>query len=132
MIELEARPRMSGKGPVPFIGIVDDDPGVRESISSLIRSAGYKCVLFESAESFLTSGHAHDIGCLIVDFRMPGLDALELHRRLVDTNHAIPIILISARDHEVRERALKQGIAVVFGKPFPDKELLHAIQVLLA
>ena len=63
---------------------------------------------------------------------MPGLDALELHRRLVDTNHAIPIILISTRDHEVRERALKQGIAVVFGKPFPDKELLHAIQVLLA
>jgi FixJ family two-component response regulator len=111
-----------------LIGIVDDDQAVRESISSLVRSAGYESAIFESAESFLASDRVQDMDCLVVDFHMPVLDGLNLHRLLVEMNHSTPIILISARDDEIRERALKQGVVAVFGKPFSDEALLRAIQ----
>ena len=118
-------------GAIPLIGIVDDEEAVRESISSLVRSAGYKSALFDSAESFLASDPARGFGCLVVDFLMPGLDGLELQRRLLDMNDATPIILVSAGDAEVRERALRQGIVAVFGKPFCAESLLSAIQLIL-
>lgn len=109
---------------IPLIGIVDDDRAVREAISSLVRSAGYRSATFASADSFLNSNHIHGVDCLIVDFQMPGPDGLELKRILADSGHTTPIIIISARAAELREKALKQGAVAVFDKPFDDEALL--------
>ena len=84
--------------------------------------------MFESAEALLSSPRIAEIHCLVVDFQMPGLDGLELQRRLRETEHPAPVILISARDTEVRERALREGAVAVFGKPFSADELLSTIQ----
>jgi len=107
---------------------VDDDFRVRESIARLMLSAGYACVVFSSAEEFLESETLADTTCLITDVRMPGMDGLELQRRIRIAYPKLPVILISAHfDDETRRRALDGGAIDFLYKPFDGVDLLHAI-----
>ena len=67
---------------LPLISVVDDDDSIRESLRNLIRSVGFAVNVFASAEEFLNSDHVHNTDCLILDVRMPGMDGLDLQRRL--------------------------------------------------
>ena len=112
----------------PVILIVDDDASVRAAIASLVESAGFESETFASAEEFLSSGPGPDCTCLILDVKMPGMNGLELQRRLLAHNLQIPIIFISAHaDAEVRARALQAGAIAFFHKPFGSAALLEAI-----
>jgi FixJ family two-component response regulator len=107
---------------------VDDDFRVRESIESLMESAGYAPLLFSSAE-FLQSGALAATICLITDVRMPGMDGIELQRRIRLERPGLPIIFISAHyDEEPRQRALDGGAVAFLYKPFDGVELLGVIQ----
>jgi len=91
-------------------------------------SAGLVAEAFASAEEFLASPSRHDTTCLILDVLMPGMDGLELQRRLVTSNWKVPIIFISAHaDAEVRARALQAGAIAFFDKPFSSAALLETI-----
>ncbi len=68
--------------PIHIVVAVDDDFRVRESLDSLIESAGYEPVVFSSAEEFLQSGTLTAATCVITDVRMPGMDGIELQRRI--------------------------------------------------
>ena len=115
-----------------LIAIVDDDESVRESVSSLVRSAGFGTEVFASAEEFLNSAHLRDTVCLILDLRMPGMSGLELQRRLSDADYRIPIIFITAqRDEGDRIEALKAGAVDFLHKPFSEKALLKAVDMAL-
>jgi FixJ family two-component response regulator len=117
---------------IAVVGVVDDDESVRESISSLLRSAGYRSVLFPSAEAFLASNRVDDPDCLVLDVRMPGLSGLELQQRLCELRRSKPIVFVTGHaDHEVQARALKQGAAAFLYKPFSDEDLLGAIHSVL-
>ena len=119
---------MKQKKILAVIGIVDDDESVRDSISSLLRSAGYKTESFESAEAYLNSDRASEPNCLLLDVRMPGLSGLQLQSELNHQKVSIPLIFITAHpDEQVRERALSEGAVAVLGKPFNDEVLLGAI-----
>jgi FixJ family two-component response regulator len=119
---------MKQKKILAVIGIVDDDESVRDSISSLLRSAGYKTESFESAEAYLNSDRASEPNCLLLDVRMPGLSGLQLQSELNHQKVSIPVIFITAHpDEQVRERALSEGAVAVLGKPFNDEVLLSAI-----
>jgi len=119
---------MKQKKILAVIGIVDDDESVRDSISSLLRSAGYKTESFESAEAYLNSDRASEPNCLLLDVRMPGLSGLQLQSELNHQKVSIPVIFITAHpDEQVRERALSEGAVAVLGKPFNDEVLLGAI-----
>jgi FixJ family two-component response regulator len=110
------------------VGVVDDDESIRDALSSLLRSAGYKCALFASAEAFLESGRLGETDCMVVDFRMPGLSGLDLQLKLREINCTIPVIFVTGHaDYQVRARALAQGAVAFFGKPFSDEALLGAI-----
>jgi FixJ family two-component response regulator len=116
------------EGPASLIGIVDDDESVRDSISSLLRSVGYKTAVFSSAETFLDSTGMGQTGCLVLDIRMPGLSGLELQSRLAHMKCSIPVIIVSAHsDEKIRAQALGGGAIAFFGKPFNDEALLGAI-----
>ena len=116
----------------PLISIVDDDDSVRESLSGLIRSVGFKAVVFASAEEFLNSGQLRNTDCLILDVRMSGMNGLELQRQLGASHCEIPIIFITAHgDEEVRSRALNGGAVEYLLKPFSEEALLKAIDVAL-
>ena len=104
-----------------LISIVDDEACVRESLSSLIRSVGYRAKEYVSAEDFLTSGRSDEPACLILDVSMPGMDGLELQRRLAETGRQIPIVFLSALASEEEERrALRAGAADFLRKPVSE------------
>lgn len=112
-----------------LISIVDDDASVRESLSSLMRSVGYKAKEHVSAEDFLSRGREDESACLILDVSMPGMNGLELQRRLTEIGWLIPIVFLSARAKEEEERrALRAGATAFLRKPVNDEALLHAIR----
>lgn len=119
---------MNKAATVALVGIVDDDESVRTSINSLLRSAGYRTLMFESAEAFLESEHISDPDGLVLDVKMPGLSGIELQRRLIELKHIVPIVFVTAHaDDEIREVALAQGAIAFFAKPFNDEALLGVL-----
>lgn len=111
---------------------VDDDFRVRESIESLVESAGYAPVVFSSAEEFLESGALAAANCVITDVRMPGMDGIELQRRIRIERPKLPVIFITAHySPETRERALAEGAIHFLFKPFDAGNLLDVIQAAL-
>jgi FixJ family two-component response regulator len=115
-----------------LIAVVDDDEAIREATESLIRSVGFRAVVYASAEDFLRSSHLQVTACLIVDVRMPGMSGLELQRQLASANCPTPIIFITAHgDEETRARALRAGAVAFLDKPFSDEVLLRAVQAAL-
>ncbi len=118
---------------VSLISIVDDDQSVREATTSLLKSNGFRAEVFSSAEDFLASRYLDETKCLILDVQMPGMNGLELQRRLASENRSIPIIFISAHDNqEVRKQASRSGAIDFLPKPFSEEALLRAIRAALS
>jgi FixJ family two-component response regulator len=119
--------------PVHIVVAVDDDFRVRESLQSLIESAGYEPAAFASAEEFLQSETLTAATCVITDVRMPGMDGIELQRRIRLERPDLPIIFISAHNRaETRQKALDEGAVDFLYKPFNAADLLEVIQAVLA
>jgi FixJ family two-component response regulator len=117
----------------PIVAVVDDDPRVRESLESLIASAGLTACVFSRAEDFLRGGDLAAAGCLITDVRMPGMDGVALQRLVRSLRPELPVIFITAHhDDEVERRALAEGAACFFRKPFDAGELLRATRTALS
>lgn len=115
-----------------LISIVDDEECVRESLSSLIRSAGYKAREYASAEDFLALGRRDETGCLVLDLGMPGMNGLELQRHLAEMGWLVPIVFLSARASEgEKRRALQSGATDFLEKPVDEPTLLQAIRAAL-
>ena len=111
---------------------VDDDFRVRESVESLVESAGYAPQVFSTAEEFLKSGTLAVAACLITDVRMPGMDGIELQRRIRLERPTLPVIFISAHDSaETQQLALNEGAVSFLHKPFNAADLLEKIQAAL-
>ncbi|HUA20612.1 MAG TPA: response regulator [Bryobacteraceae bacterium] len=118
---------------IPIVAAVDDDFRVRESIKSLLESAGYAPVVFSSGEEFLESGTLAAATCVITDVRMPGMDGIELQRRIRLERPALPVILISGHhDAQVRQTAIDEGAVAVLYKPFDATDLLKTVQSALS
>ena len=113
------------------IVVVDDDFRVRESLESLVESAGYHPVAFESAEKFLQSGTLVAATCVITDVRLPGMDGIELQRRIRLERPMLPVVFITAHksSDEIRQQALDDGAVDFLYKPFHAADLLELLQV---
>ena len=112
----------------PVVATVDDDRRVRESVQSVLESAGYEAVGFASAESFLLSGALSSVTCVIADVRLPGIDGTELQRRIRQERRQLPVIIITAHDdHEIRQQVLRDGAVAFLVKPFDGGELLEHV-----
>jgi FixJ family two-component response regulator len=112
----------------PLISVVDDSESVREAVRGLIRSVGYAVATFESAEDFLASASLAQTTCLILDVRMPGMDGIELQRRLAASEDRVPIVFITAHGDEAsRIEAMTNGAVDYLRKPFSESALLDAV-----
>ena len=122
-----------GLSDAPNVFIVDDDISVRESVDSLLRCAGWRTQTFASAEEFLASPSHTTPGCLILDYKLPNIDGLDLQKRIVADDRCLPIIFITCYgDPSMAVKAMKAGAMEVLIKPFGDEALLGAVQQAIA
>lgn len=120
-------------GPAGVVFIVDDDPCVRESLSSLIRSIGLTALVFASVGEFLSYRRCEIPSCLVLDVRLPGLGGLELQRILRTAGECLPVIFITGfGDIPMSVRAMKAGAFEFLTKPFREQDLLDSISQALA
>ena len=109
--------------------VLDDDPRVRQSLDSLLSSAGIEVRVFGSGGQLLESEALADAGCLITDVRMPGMDGLELFRITAAIHPLLPVIFVTAhQDEEALRRALDGGAFAFLYKPFDGEELLGTVE----
>src|SRR5580692_11507584 len=124
--ELGAPARL-GMGPIVFV--VDDDISVRESLELLIRCEGWQPETFASGQEFLSRPRALVPSCLLLDFSLPGLNGLELQKRVAVERTDMPIIFITGfGDVPMTVQAMKAGAAEFLTKPFGDDVLVSAIR----
>jgi len=113
--------------------VVDDDVAIRESLASLIRSAGLRVETFASAPEFLTRSRTALPSCLVLDVKLPGVSGLDLQQELAKANVQIPIIFLTGYgDVPTSVRAMKSGALEFFTKPFDDEALLAAVRQAVA
>ncbi|MBY0381756.1 MAG: response regulator transcription factor FixJ [Xanthobacteraceae bacterium] len=117
--------------PVNEIFVIDDDPAMRDSLAFLLQSAGYSVRLFESAQTFLEESPAPEGCCILTDIRMPGIDGIELLRKLNATPHMAQshvIVMTGHGDIPLAVEAMKLGAVDFLEKPFDDERLISAIK----
>jgi len=108
--------------------VVDDDPSIREALSSLIRSVKLRAETFSSAQEFLRRDRPDTPVCLVLDVRLPGLNGLDLQQHLLRKGIHLPIIFITGHgDIPMSVRAIKAGALEFLTKPFRKRDLLRAI-----
>ena len=112
----------------PTIYVVDDDPSVRDSTELLLKSVGFNVKIFGSAQDFLKANLQEDLGCLVLDVRMPGMSGLDLQEKLVSAKTPLPVIFITGHGTvPMSVRAMKAGAVDFLQKPFEEQDLLDAI-----
>jgi FixJ family two-component response regulator len=113
----------------PIVFVVDDDVSVRESLELLIRNAGWRPEMFESAQEFLSRPRVLVPSCLVLDVTLPDLNGLDLQKRVAVDRTDMPIIFITGYgDVPITVQAMKAGAAEFLTKPFDDDALLSAIR----
>ena len=124
---MRPRPRAtSAEDAVVFV--IDDDPLVREALSSLFRSVGLRVDAFASATELLQKPLPAVPSCLVVDVRLPRLSGLDLQSQLRGSRVMIPIIFITGHgDIPMSVKAMRAGAINFLTKPFRDQEILDAV-----
>jgi FixJ family two-component response regulator len=108
--------------------VVDDDPSMRRSLETLLRSVGLDVQLFSSAQEFMQAKRPDAPGCLVLDVRLPGMSGLAFQEELAKAGGALPVIFITGHgDVPMTVRAMKAGAAEFLTKPFDDQVLIDAI-----
>jgi two-component system, LuxR family, response regulator FixJ len=114
--------------PFSVIAIVDDDEPLREALGSVMKAAGFSPRMFASAEDFLGWKDCQEVGCLILDVRLPGMSGIELQKQLNESGSTVPVIFASAHgDASLRECLMRAGACAFLSKPVRSGALLKEI-----
>src|SRR4029453_16036700 len=115
-----------------IVYLIDDDCGVRHSVSALLESAHMSVVAFDSAATCLQQSRANEASCILLDLQLPGISGLDLQSKLAEQNSP-PVIFISGRsDVTPPGRAMKGGPIEFQVKPVPSDVLLAAVRAAIA
>ncbi|WP_024302451.1 response regulator transcription factor [Pseudogulbenkiania sp. MAI-1] len=113
----------------PSVFIVDDDPAVRESLAMLIMAQGMHPVTFANAQEFVRDYREGEIGCMILDIRMPQMSGMALQELLIQNDVTIPIIFITGHgDVEQCSRAFRAGAIDFLTKPIDTSRLIDSLR----
>lgn len=108
--------------------LVDDDDSIRRALARLLRLAGYEVHAFVGGREFLSSTERERADCVVLDVRMPGIDGLEVQRRLTGSRAGRALVFISGHDDPAaRSEALASGARAFFSKPFDEEGFLSAV-----
>ena len=113
--------------------IVDDDAAVRASLKFALEVEGFQVKLYDRGAALLADANLPEQACLVIDYRMPDIDGIELIERLRHLNVTLPAILITVRaTKQLRILAQRLGLNAVLEKPLPDSVLVDSIRTALA
>lgn len=111
------------------IAVIDDDESFREALAELLRSLGYDAREFASADEFIAADGERYCDGVVTDFRMPGMNGLELSRLLALRKPALPVIMITAvAEPSVRTEAAASGSFCLLEKPFDAEALIDCLR----
>jgi two-component system, LuxR family, response regulator FixJ len=112
--------------------VIDDDDAMRDSLDFLLGAADFHVTLFESAQNFLNALPTIDFGCVVSDVRMPGVDGIELLKRLKAGGSLFPVVIMTGHgDVPLAVEAMKLGAMDFLEKPFEDDRLIGMIEAAL-
>jgi FixJ family two-component response regulator len=118
---------------LPVICVVDDDAAVRNALKFALEVEGLDVRAYDGAVSLLKDPNLPPCGCLVVDYRLPVMDGLELIGVLRSRGIEAPAILITGRaNKDLRAQVQKLGIHCLLEKPLSDNALLDSIRSALA
>lgn len=110
------------------IAIVEDDFGMREALTRMLKAAGFEARGYASAEEFLET-ETPRADCLVLDVHLPGASGIDLQRRLAEDKEARPVVFITAHDSpRLRREAEELGAVALLSKPFEGRLLLGAVR----
>ena len=116
-----------------IVHVIDDDADVRQSLAFLLSTVGLAVRVHESASAFLELPPESMEGCIVTDVRMPGIDGIELQRRLLARGLKLPVIVMTGHgDIALAVAAMKAGAVDFLEKPFDDDMLIASIKAALA
>jgi FixJ family two-component response regulator len=116
----------------PPVCIVDDDDAVRDALAMVLRTAGHRVEQYSSAEAFVARGRHAEVGCAIVDVRMPGMSGLDLQQRLTSQGIEFPLVFLTGHgDVPMAVLAVKRGALDFLQKPVDDRVLLATVDAAL-
>jgi FixJ family two-component response regulator len=119
--------------PTGTVLVVDDDISVRESLSHLLRSAGWHVEAFATAREFLARAKVEAPSCVVLDVELPDLNGLDLQRQLIASQVSTPIIFITGYgDIPKTVQAMKAGAVEFLTKPVSSEALLSAVENAIA
>jgi FixJ family two-component response regulator len=112
--------------------VVEDDEAVRDSLELLLQSDDKPVKTYDSANAFLKSYSDAMAGCIVLDIRMPGMDGMELQKKLNDKHSILPIIFVTGHgDVPMAVDAMKDGAIDFIQKPYREEALLEKIEAAL-
>jgi len=112
--------------------VIDDDDAMRDSLDFLLGSADFDVTLFESAQHFLDALPDASFGCVVSDVRMPGIDGIEMLKRLKASRSTFPVVIMTGHgDVPLAVEAMKLGAVDFLEKPFEDDRLIGMIDIAL-
>ncbi|WP_042691554.1 response regulator transcription factor [Azospirillum sp. B506] len=113
--------------------IIDDDEAVREALEGLLDSVGLQVRSYGSVQQYVEQRPAIDVGCMVLDVRLPGRSGLDFQAELAQSGNSLPVIFISGHaDVPMSVRAMKAGAFEFLTKPVHHQELLDAIHAAIA
>ena len=113
--------------------VIDDDPAIRDSLDFLLGAAGFSLRAFDSGQVFLDQLAKLEHGCVVTDMRMPGIDGMELLRRVNSGARKLPVIVMTGHgDVPLAVEAMKLGALDFLEKPFEDDRLIGMIETALS
>jgi len=109
--------------------LVDDDPAVLRSLTALVKVVFPRVESFASAHEFLETYIPDRPGCLVLDVAMPGMNGLELHRKLTEERIDLPVVFITGHGNvQMAVGAMQAGAVNFLEKPFHEQELWDSIR----
>lgn len=118
---------------IPTVYIVDDDEAVRESLGLLLESVDQASTGYASATDFLDAYDNDMAGCIVLDIRMPGMNGMELQKKLNELNSILPIIFVTGHgDVPMAVEAMQHGAVDFIQKPYREQDLLDKINQALS
>ncbi|PWB93818.1 response regulator transcription factor [Methylosinus sporium] len=119
--------------PAPLVHLVDDDPAIRDALTLMFRSRGFRPRAYRAAEECLAEAGPKTSGCIVADMRLPDMTGVELTRRLRASGATPPVVIITAcAGASLAVEAMAAGASDLLEKPFDDEALLASVRRALA